>query len=182
MNVNKFEFSKWQATLVTTVEKLSKELKCKNLIGKSIKEIWNIGIIFNEDCNDNNLYVELDEPIIFILDDIQLEILAVDGSTFCISHDTLMLDEVSFQGVNCNKNAEKYLSRILNKSIIEVNVIPTNECDFTGSYGLELPKQEEYIDEIVIKFNSGDTLHITAWFDYMHIYIRDKQNSILALN
>lgn len=54
----------------------------------------------------------------------------------------------------------------------------TNDCDFTGAFGLELPEQDEYIDEIVFKFDSGYSLYISAWYDYMHLCIRDKKGKI----
>jgi len=176
---NIFDFHKWQAPTITSKEILYQQLEKLDLPGKCIREIWNIGIIFDEDADDEPImFVELDEPIIFVLDEFNLEVLFSDGSTVRMSRNTLSLNEESYQGVVCGRRTEKYLSRVLNTQISEVSIIAQNECTFTGAHGLELPEQDEYIGEIVIKFDSGYSLHIRAWYDFMHVFIKDEEGNI----
>ncbi len=178
--MNIFDFHEWQAPIITSYEMLCEQIKNLNLSGKCIREIWNIGIIFNEDAyeEDEIMFAEIDEPIIFVFDEFNLEILFSDGSTVRISCDNLSLNQTSYQGVECSRRAEKYLSAVLNMPISEVRINTSDECEFTGAYGLELPEQDKYIEEIVMRFDSGYSLHIIAWYDYMHLYITDKDGKI----
>lgn len=177
-----FDFHEWTAPVITSCRELTDQLRCLHLIGKCIREIWNIGIIFDEDAYDDEIMsVELDEPIIFVFDDFNLEILFSDGSTVRISCNSLSLNEASYQGVNCSRRTERFLAAILNTPITEVVVNSIDQCEFTGAHGLDLPEQDEYIDEIVIKFNSGYSLHILAWYDFMHVFIRDKDGKIPSI-
>ena len=74
--MDNFDFHKWTPPVITSCQELTDQLRKLALIGKCIWEIWNIGIIFNEDAyNDGIMFVELDELIIFVFDDFNLEIL-----------------------------------------------------------------------------------------------------------
>lgn len=150
---NEFNFFKWGACIITSSEKLAEQFEALNLKGKCIREIWNIGIIFDEEYHDGLMTVELDEPIIFIFDNYRLEVLFIDGSTVGIATNMLTLKETSYQGIECGKRTEKYLSTILN-----------------------LP-----IAEVIFKFESGYRLHISAFYDYMHICIKDTEGEIPCL-
>ncbi|WP_418791794.1 hypothetical protein [Phosphitispora sp. TUW77] len=160
---------------------MAEQFEVLNLTGKYIREIWNIGIFFDEDDNEGIMSVEVDEPIVLVFDDFQLEILFVDGGTVGIAKDTLTLKETSYQGVDCSRKIEKNLGVILNTPIVDVTIELTDECEFTGAHELELPVQDKYIEEIVFKFNSNYTLHISAFYDYMYICIKDADVKIPRL-
>ncbi len=177
MNKNEFSVKNWPATIITSVQELVGKLEVLNLKGKSIKQIWNIGLIFDYD-GEQAKFAELDEPIVMIFDDIRVEILYSDGGTVRIGDNRLPLDIKSYQGILCRRDIEKCLSEILNKKIIEIFVMTANECEFTGAFGFELPNQDEYIDEIVFKFESGATLHISAWYDFMRIWVVSKEDAV----
>lgn len=66
-----FDFHEWTAPVITSCQELTDQLRSLDLIGKCIREIWNIGIIFGEDAYDDEvMFVELDEPIILVFDDV----------------------------------------------------------------------------------------------------------------
>lgn len=175
-----FDSGIWVAPIINSCRELDDQFKGFNLIGKCIREIWNIGIIFDEDSDEQMMFLELDEPIIFFFDELHLEILFSEPSTVRVARDTLTCREISYQGVECGRRAEKYLSVVLNSPITAVVIGPT-DTGFDHYYWPELPENEKHIGQIVLRFDSGYSLHIEAWYDYMHVLIRDRDGEIPKL-
>jgi len=176
-----FDISEWQPIETTSSQKLIKVLQELDFTGRRIKEIWNIGIVFNEEKETDSMYVELDEPLILVFDNLNLEILFSGTGLVQINNNKLDLSEVSYQGVSCNRNAEKYLSIVLNTPIISVSVKKVDKDNLDNPFGYIMPEQDEYIDEIIFKFESGYTLNIAAWYDYMTVYVKNTEGEIPKL-
>jgi hypothetical protein len=175
---NEFNLKEWHPIKITSPKELIETLLEFDLIGRQIREVWNVGIVFDEDLEDRGMSVELDEPIILVLGDVNLEILFSECSLVHIAKNRLTLKELSYQGVACNQNAQRYLSVILNTPISNVAVIKTSRDDVDNPMSLKLPDQDELIDTVVLKFKTGFTLNFSSWYDYMAVFVKDGAGKI----
>ncbi len=129
-------------------------------------------------------FVEIDEPIIFYLDDgNRLEIEFSEASSIKLGKNSLP-EDITF-GINKpNANVNVVFSNCLNSEIIGFKVIMEDElsADYTGSFGIPEPiNQNSYISSFKICLNDGKSIEFNSFYDYGHVYVCDEKENISTI-
>lgn len=145
------------------------------LRGGKIQAIWTMGLIFDRGRG----FVELDEPIVLIIDGIQFEMECLADNIYKIGVNTLTMKEKSYQGVEWSREVEELLDDAVGRAIIGAEVRTVKEKDPNHVFGTELPEQEEYIKSVDLIMDSGKRICFTGFYDYMHVYICNDSGEYL---
>lgn len=197
-----FVYNEWKADLIQEPSVLLKKLKEFNIKGKIIKDIRILGNVFDlidgleeeiykktENQHDSDLgnfkddyefkrIIEIDEPIIITFEDNdRLEIDYSEGSSVKIGLNTLPENIESKKFVN-NLDGNVIFSNCIGKKIIGFQVSMQDDYeltwDFTGSYGIDLPEnQEAYISEFRILLSDAVSIVFKNFYDYGHVWTED---------
>ena len=175
---NIFDYYDWSAPVFRNPVSLKNQFDSFNLKGLRINDIWTIGLNYEEKLNlDKNIFAMiLDEPIIFELENSaseksSLEIDFSDGGIVRLGKDSIKRGIFSgIHGQIDNCTAKNIFSGCIGDEIVDVCVGSTEERPFfTGSYGMLLPRQKLYINDISISLKSSNTLTIQSQQDYMYV-------------
>ena len=197
-----FNFNEWKVDLIQEPNVLLKTLKEFNIKGKKIKNIRILGNVFDlidgleeeiykktENKNDSDVenfkddyefkrIVEIDDPIIITFEDNdRLEIDYSEGSSIKIGLNSLPENIESKNFIN-NLDGNVMFSNCIGKSIIGFQVSMQDDYeltwDFTGSYGIELPEnQDAYISEFRILLSDSVSIVFKNFYDYGHVWTED---------
>jgi len=189
---NVFDGATWQSSVIQTPDGLEKKFDELHLVGRTIVDAQFVGIDFewtvlykryrNRILGKTHPAIpvarqsaEIDEPIIFTLDDgRQIDVDYTDGSTFCIAENTIPLDIKSYQREDAI-NGRQFFRNILNAQITRIIVNRTDiEPDFTGAFGRELNEdgtQDEFIDSVIFEMSNGFQIYLTSYLDYGHVHV-----------
>ena len=197
-----FNFNEWKVDLIQEPNVLLKTLKEFNIKGKKIKNIRILGNVFDlidgleeeiykktENQHDSDVenfkddyefkrIVEIDDPIIITFEDNdRLEIDYSEGSSIKIGLNSLPENIESKNFIN-NLDGNVMFSNCIGKSIIGFQVSMQDDYeltwDFTGSYGIELPEnQDAYISEFRILLSDSVSIVFKNFYDYGHVWTED---------
>ena len=122
--------------------------------------------------------IEIDEPIIITFeDDDRLEIDYSEGSSIKIGLNSLP-ENVESKGFINNLDGNVMFSNCIGKTVIGFQVSMQDDYeltwDFTGSYGIELPEnQDAYISEFRILLSNSVSIVFKNFYDYGHVWTED---------
>lgn len=134
-------------------------------------------------------WIEIDEPFLIEFED--GDILAIDyseGSSVRMELNTIPKN-ISYGTNKPTIHADKLFEDIIGKEIssIEVTTSPTKP-EFTGSYGLTLDEQPDYIVGLRIRYCGGNINYIhnslcfTSYGDYGIIEMRNDRDEIMEIH
>lgn len=198
-NGNEFDGHKWKAKLFQKPNELEAYFNELQLVGKTIVDAQFVGIDFDWSVSYKRYrnYIlgmvhpaipvarqsaEIDEPIIFSLDDgRRIDVCYSEGSTVRLSENTIPLNIKSYQQHDAI-NGRRFFRNILGAKIARIIVNLTDEEPvFTGSYGLELNEdetQKEFIDSVIFEMSNGFQIYLTSYLDYGHVHVlKDGQET-----
>ncbi|MBR6309718.1 MAG: hypothetical protein IKR52_00765 [Paludibacteraceae bacterium] len=203
MDTKEFYFPDWDVELIQEPNRLREVLRSLSLEGRKIKGLAVCSGCFNF-CNMYDLLegnidlleesrewiernrllnreVEIDAPVIIYFEDgDRLEIDYSESSTLKIGMNSQPKDFGDVEDVNI------VFSVCLGKTIIGTEVEESDELiHFTGSYGIEKPKnQDTYISAFKIFLSDSLALKFTSWYDYGHVSVvetKDQKESVVEM-
>ena len=177
----------WSADVYQIPEEVLQAFKQLKISGRKIIDFRAVGALYSDVVSIKRAIqngdlsikrcVQIDWPLILYLDDGgRFEIDYSDSSCVRMSKD-------AFPDTICRKgtNVSKFFSNCIGSTILDLEVKSTSEfpSDFTGSYSLTLPEnQEQYIEKISFLLSNGNRLCFSTWMDFGLVWTEGNDGKI----
>ena len=173
MRESDVNFDKWHVNYFIYASQLVEFLNCQTqLIGKTVNTILTMGCIFNRDeLSDKEKYLDLDEPVVVIIDGIQVEIWCYTDSRVKIGINSLTLREKSYQPYDWCNCSDLFKSDIIGQKVVGFEV-KKSESGFYDSLGLgDRPDGGDYFETFSIILENGESLVFCGETEHMSVYM-----------
>ena len=163
----RYSFHTWNAPIIQDPAKVIPIWKDLNLMGKSVQSLRALGFCWDDIGKpDKHNGLQLDMPFVLeFTDGTTFEFDFTDGGTIRMSINQIPAD---ITGNNVNVDADRIFSDFHGKRLMGLKMqIGTETPDFTWAYELDLPKQDAYIDKIILVFTDNLCLVFSAYYDFM---------------
>lgn len=172
------DFDNWNADYFIDATSLQEFLKQQEqFIGRPVETIFTMGCIFNEEdigCPDNKNFLNLDEPVVIIIDNKQFEVWVYTDSRVKIGLNTLTMKEKSYQPFEWRDVSSLFEGGIIGKKIVGYSV-RRSKRGFYDSLGLgHRPDGGDYFDSFSLVLENGKSLVFSGNCEYMEVYAGNR--------